>query len=68
MKESKSVKVNCNWCGKEIECPEDMLNVKKHMYYECFKKVGKEIKLKKPEKVHIDVPTKELKEDIFSDI
>jgi len=63
--DTKIIKVNCNWCSKEIECPENMLT-KKHMCYECFKKLGKEIKLKKAERVHIDIPTKELMGDIES--
>lgn len=61
------VRVNCNWCGKEIECPENMLDkVEKHMCFTCFKKSGDEIKPEYVEsgKVHIDIPTKEFAEEM----
>ena len=54
-------KVNCSWCGREIECPEDMLNAEKHGCFECFKKLEEgKIKIENPEKVHFDIPSEEL--------
>lgn len=62
------LKVNCSYCGKEIECHEDMIKAEKHMCFSCFKKLGNEIK---PEdigsnKVHVDIPIEKLKEEIPS--
>ncbi len=56
-------KVNCDFCGKEIECPKDMLEkVKKHMCYECFqdREENSDEELKD---VHVDFPTNELIND-----
>ncbi|MBI2647598.1 hypothetical protein HYW99_03915 [Candidatus Woesearchaeota archaeon] len=61
MEQNNSVKVNCDFCGKEIECPKDMLEKsKKHMCHECFldklEKGGNE-----PLKdVHVDFPINKL--------
>jgi len=59
--ENKSVKVNCSFCGKEIECPENMLNAEKHSCYECFgklmeKKSGEEMTEEDIERIHVDIP------------
>lgn len=63
MKESEdingkeSVKVNCNFCSKEIECPKDMLQKsKKHMCYECFQNAGELAKGEDLGEVHVDIP------------
>jgi|YNPBryantNP2012_1023418.scaffolds.fasta_scaffold03956_7 hypothetical protein len=38
MKKEVMVKVKCDWCGKEIECPEEMMKTsKKYMCSECFR-------------------------------
>ncbi len=53
----KSVKVSCSFCGKEIECPEDMLErSKKHMCYECFQNAGELAKGEDLGEVHVDIP------------
>jgi len=58
-----SVKVNCNFCGSEMECPPHMMEkAKKHMCHKCFydraEKGGDE---NGPlENVHVDIPTNEL--------
>ena len=53
----KSVKVNCSFCGKEIECPKDMLQKsKKHMCYDCFQNAGELAKGEDLGKVHVDIP------------
>ena len=65
--DENSVKVNCDFCEKEIECPKDMLEeVKKHMCYECFlEKVenGSDEELKD---IHVDFPTEDLIEETAS--
>ena len=57
----KSVKVNCDFCGKEMECPADMLKEsKKHMCYQCFitkRPADEEIK-----NVHVDIPMDKMPE------
>ena len=52
-----SVKVNCNFCGKEIECPENMLEKsEKHMCFECFQNPTEEIRKEGLKNVHVDMP------------
>jgi len=59
----KSVRVNCSFCGKEIECPEDMLeNSKKHMCYECFQNAGELAKGEDLGEVHVDIPMDKMDE------
>ena len=58
--EEKIVKVPCSFCGKEIECPEKMLKVDKHMCYECYKNPPAEISEKELSKIHIDIPVNKL--------
>ncbi len=52
----KSIKVNCSFCEKEIECPENMLHSKKHMCYDCFQNVGELAKGEDLGQVHVDIP------------
>lgn len=60
----KSVKVNCSFCGKEIECPEDMLEKsKKHMCYECFQNAGELAKGEDLGEVHVDIPMDEIEDE-----
>ncbi|MBI2558970.1 hypothetical protein HYW20_06635 [Candidatus Woesearchaeota archaeon] len=57
----ESVKVNCTFCGKEIECPKDMLQKsKKHMCYDCFQNAGELAKEEDLGEVHVDIPMDEL--------
>jgi hypothetical protein len=59
----KSVKVNCSFCSKEIECPEHMLEKsKKHMCYECFQNAGELAKGKDLGDVHVDIPMDKMDE------
>lgn len=55
--DGKMINVKCDFCGKEIECPEDLMNPEKHACYGCFwenpEKIG-EIELGK---LHVDTPT-----------
>ncbi len=59
--EGKPIKVDCSFCGSEIECPEDMIETsKKHMCYKCFitrAPADEEIK-----DVHVDIPTAKMPE------
>lgn len=77
----KSVKVNCSFCSREIECPADMLQTsKKHMCYECFRNAGELAKEEGFEDVHVDIPmdkmeelipehlTNSIMEEVFPDI
>jgi len=57
------IKVNCSYCGKEIECPKNMLKeVEKHACLDCFKNLTKD-KANKT-KVHVDIPMNEALENI----
>lgn len=57
----KKIKVNCSFCGNEIECPESMLEKsKKHMCYECF--MTKEPSDEEIKDVHVDIPTDKIPE------
>jgi hypothetical protein len=62
--DENSVNVNCDFCGKKIECPKDMLEKsKKHMCHECFldkSENGSDVELKD---VHVDFPTENLIEE-----
>jgi hypothetical protein len=52
------VKVKCDSCGKEIECPKEMLKTaKKHLCYPCFQdpKNTKGFKDDELENVHVDI-------------
>ncbi len=60
-----SVKVNCNFCGKEIECPKDMLqDAKKHMCYNCFQNAEELTKGENLGEVHVDIPMDKMDEII----
>lgn len=52
----KAVKVDCSFCGKEIECPQNMLHLKKHMCYDCFQNAGELAKGEDLGQVHVDIP------------
>ncbi len=64
-KEEKSIKVNCSFCGKGMECPEEMLeSSKKHMCHECF--ITIEPQEEEMKDVHVDIPTDKLPETVAS--
>jgi hypothetical protein len=66
-KNSTIVKVKCDCCGKDIECPEEMLKTsKKHMCYTCFQdpKSVKNFKDDELKNVHVDIPTEELTDTV----
>ncbi|MFH1977957.1 MAG: hypothetical protein ABIJ92_01375 [Candidatus Aenigmatarchaeota archaeon] len=65
MKE-ESVKVDCSFCGKEIECPPNMLSAEKHACYECFQ----ELKKSPPKdfnRIHVDIPKDKFISDALLD-
>ncbi len=58
---NKIVKVNCNFCNGEMECPEDMFKQsKKHMCYKCF--MSNEHFDVEEKEVHVDIPLDKLPE------
>jgi len=62
---SKSIKVNCSFCNKEMECPEDMLEKsKKHMCYECL--ITRGPSEEEIEDVHVDIPMDKMIETAVS--
>jgi len=36
----KILKVNCSFCGIEIECPEEMKDMEKHLCFNCFQNLS----------------------------
>ena len=62
MIEGNVAKVNCDFCGKQIECPEDMLNSEKHACSECYFKKGEEISKGSSGKLHVDIANEDIGE------
>ena len=63
MTEEEIVNVNCSYCGKEIECPKDMINkAEKHACVDCFKNPPKN--KDNITKVHVDIPMNNALENI----
>ena len=59
----ETVNVNCSYCGKEIECPKNMIDkVEKHACVECFKNLPKD--KDNITKVHVDIPMNNALENI----
>ena len=64
---STIIKVKCDCCGKDIECPEEMLKTsKKHVCYLCFQdpKNFKKFTDEERKNVHVDMPLEEVVDDI----
>ena len=64
---STIVKVKCDCCGKDIECPQEMLKTsKKHLCYNCFQdpKSVKNFKHDELKNVHVDIPLEEVADEI----
>ena len=69
MEQNNSVKVNCDFCGKEIECPKDMLEKsKKHMCHECFLDKLEKGSNEPLEDVHVDFPTNKLIPEVANNV
>lgn len=63
----KTVKINCDFCDKEIECPEEMLEKsKKQMCYDCF--IEREPSDKELKDVHVDIPMDKMPAVISSNL
>lgn len=58
----KMLKVNCSFCGREMECPEDMKNSEKHACFECFRSRKDKFIEEGIEKVHVDIPMEKMDE------
>ena len=59
--DENSVKVDCDFCGKEMECPKDMLEkAKKHMCHECFLERAENGSGEELKDVHVDFPIENL--------
>ncbi len=57
----KLIKVNCSFCGNEIECPEDMMDSERHACFKCFQKLKrKDFNGVDFSKVHVDIPKDKL--------
>ena len=55
--EPKSEKVNCSFCGSDMECPEYMLEKsEKHMCFDCFQNNKSKDMPENLSKVHVDIP------------
>lgn len=64
-----STKINCSFCSKEIECPEDMLDkVEKHACFDCFDKLEENMSDEEIEKIHVDIPQDKFNETIADKI
>lgn len=50
-------KAKCSFCGKEIECPENMKKAKKHCCADCFLKIMANPPKKGLKGLHADIPT-----------
>ncbi|MFH0874593.1 MAG: hypothetical protein V1859_01555 [archaeon] len=62
--DEKTVNVNCDFCGKEIECPISMMEKsKKHMCHECFLERPKNGSDEELKDVHVDFPTEDFIEE-----
>ena len=64
---SKIIKVKCCICGKDIECPEEMMKTsKKHICYLCFQNPKNFKKFSDDERknVHVDIPVDNLMDTI----
>ena len=63
MTDEETVKVNCSYCCKEIECPIGLLDkVEKHACVDCFENLPKD--KDNLTKVHVDIPMNDVMDDI----
>lgn len=52
------VKTKCDFCGREIECPRNAINLKQ-CCFECFQKLPEKMDEIPVGKLHIDIPLNE---------
>jgi len=65
--DSTIVKVKCDCCGKDIECPKEMLKTsKKHLCYTCFQdpKMYNKFTDEERKNVHVDMPLENVTDEI----
>lgn len=62
IEEEKMERVKCSFCGREIECPESMLDSEKHACFECFEKLKDNISKEELQRIHVDIPMEKLDE------
>ncbi len=65
--DSAVVKVKCDACGKDIECPEEMLKTsKKHLCFTCFQdpRSTKDFTDEERKNVHVDIPMEDLTDEM----
>jgi len=65
------VKVKCDSCGKDIECPKEMLKTsKKHLCFTCFQdpKSTKNFTDDELRNVHVDIPLDKAADEIADNI
>jgi len=55
--------MQCSFCCKEIECPKDILNAKKHMCHVCFQDKIEKSSYEDLKDVHVDYPTEDFIEE-----
>jgi hypothetical protein len=66
----KVVKVTCDCCGADIECPEQMMKTsKKHICFSCFQDPEKTKSFTDEEKrnVHVDIPMENMTDMVADD-
>jgi len=64
----KMVNVTCDFCGREMECPEELLETsKKHMCSICFKNIDS-FKDQDIGEVHVDMNNDEIDEIVAENI
>lgn len=59
---TEALKIACDFCKKDIECPPNMLNTQKHACYECFLKVEDELSEEEIKSMHVDFKNEEFDE------
>ena len=59
--EKNIIKTKCDFCGKEIECPKEMINLKQSCF-NCFKNLPNKMGEIPVGKLHIDVNLKEIEQ------
>lgn len=56
----RMLKVSCSFCGREMECPEDMMSSEKHACFKCFSEIRKNPNREDLGRIHVDVPRSEM--------
>jgi len=62
------LRLKCNFCGKEIDCPLEDKDAKQHACYECFQKLEGTMPASELDQIQVDVPSDALNEMITQDL